>query len=85
MRTRYRQYKITMHLASPIPVMAEDGTMTIKCSAKTIQSAERYAWQNAQILMRHRDIAPVRCVIEYNTTAGKQVKEITVGKEDKVP
>lgn len=75
MRTTYKMYRFCFYFHKPIPGIAEDGTYKTRCSCRSIRGAENYARKNAEIFSRSL-FFPTKCVIEYNTTAGKQVREI---------
>ena len=77
MRTTCKMYKFTLILDRPIPDLTDDtGCMKFRTSCRSIQGAEKYARKHAEIIGCNL-AKPVRCIIEYNTTAGKKTREIT--------
>ena len=76
MRTTCKMYKFTLILDRVIPDLTDDaGRMKFRVSCRSVKGAEKYARKHAEIVSR--GIAkPVRCIIEYKTTAGNQSREI---------
>lgn len=75
MRTTYKMYHFALTLDRVLPEITDgQGIVHFRCSCRSVKSAEAYARKHAEILSKVA--APISCIIEYRTNAGKQTRTV---------
>lgn len=85
MRTTAKMYRFTIFFDRVIPqLLDDDGALRFRVSCRSLRSAEKYARQHAEIVSRGDLTRPIRCIIEYNTQAGRKTHELIFegGRDD---